>query len=60
LRYTLQGGRSDTPWSLSVWSNNVLNKRYVIGGLVTAGRLYNYNETPGFPRTVGATLSVSF
>ena len=60
LRYTLQGGRSSTPWSLSVWSNNVLDKRYVIGGLVTAGRLYNYNETPGFPRTVGATLTVSF
>lgn len=59
LRYTVQG-RGGTPWSLSVWSNNVLDKRYVVGGLVAAGRLYNYSETPGFPRTVGATLNVSF
>jgi iron complex outermembrane receptor protein len=60
LRYTLQGSRTGSPWSLVLWSNNVLNRRYVIGGLQTAGRLYNYSETPGFPRTVGATLNVSF
>jgi iron complex outermembrane receptor protein len=60
LRYTVQGRGGSAPWSLSIWSNNVLDKRYVIGGLVASGRLYNYSETPGFPRTVGATLNVSF
>ena len=59
-RYGIQGNWGGVPWGLSVWSNNILDKRYVLGGLVTAGRLYNYTETPGLPRTFGATLHVDF
>ena len=60
LRYTVQGGESSVPWSISVWSNNTFNKRYVIGGLVISSPLYNYSETPGLPRTFGVTVNVRF
>ena len=60
LRYTLQGGQGSVPWSVSVWSNNTFDKRYVIGGLVVASALYSYSETPGLPRTVGVTVNVRF
>jgi iron complex outermembrane receptor protein len=59
-RYTLRSGQGGTPWSLTLWSNNLFDKRYVVGGLGVAGRLYNYTETPGLPRTYGATINVSF
>lgn len=58
LRYTVDGKWGSTPWSVSLWSNNVTNKRYVLGGLAVAGRHYNYGETPGLPRTIGATFRV--
>jgi iron complex outermembrane receptor protein len=60
LRYALQSRHGTTPWTLSRWSNNVLDKRYVLGGLSASGRLYSYSETPGLPRTLGATLTVDF
>jgi len=60
LRYSLLSRRGNVPWTLSLWSNNALDKRYVLGGLSVAGRLYNYGETPGLPRTVGATIRFDF
>jgi iron complex outermembrane receptor protein len=60
VRYGLQGRRGNLPWTFSVWSNNVLDKRYVLGSVSSVGRLYNYSQTPGLPRTVGATFSVDF
>jgi iron complex outermembrane receptor protein len=48
------------PWAVSLWSNNVCDKRYVLGGLSVASRLYNYIATPGQPRTWGATIQVNF
>lgn len=60
-RLVLRGGDDgNSPWSLSVWANNALNKRYVLGGLGVSSALYNYGETPGWPRTYGVTVQVSF
>ena len=61
VRFILHGGDDGaSPWSLSVWSNNALGKRYVIGGLTVSSALYSYSETPGWPRTFGVTANVSF
>jgi len=61
VRLILLGGDDgDRPWSLAVWSNNALDKRYVVGGLTVSSALYSYYETPGFPRTFGVTVNVSF
>jgi iron complex outermembrane receptor protein len=57
LRASL-GSRGSTSWTVSLWSNNLCNKRYVLGGLSVAGPLYNYMATPGMPRTVGATFRI--
>jgi iron complex outermembrane receptor protein len=59
LRWTLEDGH-DSRWAISFWSNNVCDKRYVIGGLSVSGPLYNYIATPGPPRTVGATARFKF
>jgi iron complex outermembrane recepter protein len=61
VRLALRGGEDgDTPWSVAIWSNNALDKRYVVGGLTVSSALYSYFETPGFPRTFGVTANVSF
>lgn len=61
VRFILHGGDDgERPWSLAVWSNNALDKRYVIGGLALTGALYSYGESPGWPRTFGVTANVSF
>jgi iron complex outermembrane recepter protein len=61
VRYGISGDvGSDKRWNLSVWSNNVLDKHYVTGGVVVASSLYNYYLFPGLPRTYGLTLHVKF
>jgi iron complex outermembrane receptor protein len=60
LRYSIGGKWGGTPWQLSLWSNNALDRRYVIGGLTAASALYNYSEVPGLPRTFGATVHFDF
>jgi iron complex outermembrane receptor protein len=57
LRTSL-GSHGPTSWTVSLWSNNLCNKRYVLGGLSVAGPLYNYMATPGLPRTFGATVKI--
>jgi iron complex outermembrane receptor protein len=52
------GSHGSVSWTVSIWSNNLCNKRYVLGGLSVAGPLYNYMATPGTPRTIGATLRI--
>jgi iron complex outermembrane receptor protein len=59
VRWGLEGGSGHRTWGVALWSKNVLNKRYVLGGLATAGALYSYSETPGEPRTYGLTLQAS-
>jgi iron complex outermembrane receptor protein len=56
VRYSVGGKWRSTPWEVSAWSNNVLNKRYVLGGITAVGALYNYSEIPGLPRTFGVTV----
>jgi iron complex outermembrane receptor protein len=51
------GGKS---WEVSLWSNNVLDKRYVTGGVTVASSLYDYYLYPGLPRTYGLTVHVKF
>jgi iron complex outermembrane receptor protein len=58
LRYGIEGKWREHPVSLSVWSNNALDRREMMGGVVVAGRLYNYMGTPAIPRTFGVTLRV--
>jgi iron complex outermembrane recepter protein len=60
LRYTVAGKLGSSAWQLSLWSNNALDKRYVIGGLTAASSLYSYSEIPGLPRTFGATVHFDF
>jgi outer membrane receptor protein involved in Fe transport len=61
VRYGLSGDfDSDKSWTVSIWSNNVLDKHYVTGGVTVAGSLYDYYLYPGLPRTYGLTLHVKF
>lgn len=52
----LHGDRS---WRADIWSNNVLDKRYVTGGVSVSSSLYDYYLYPGLPRTYGLTLHVT-
>jgi iron complex outermembrane receptor protein len=58
LRYGVIGKWGDHPLSLSVWSNNALDRHEMMGGVVVAGRLYNYVGTPAIPRTFGVTMRI--
>jgi iron complex outermembrane recepter protein len=61
VRYGISGdldhGKS---WTVTLWSNNVFDKRYVTGGVTVASALYDYYLYPGLPRTYGATVNVKF
>ena len=61
IRYGISGdldhGKS---WTVTLWSNNVLDKRYFTGGVTVASSLYDYYLYPGLPRTYGATVNVKF
>jgi iron complex outermembrane receptor protein len=59
VRWSLEPVNASSP-RVTLWADNLLDERYVIGGLNAAGRLYYYLSTPGQPRTVGATLHVEF
>jgi len=56
VRYSVAGKWGSKPWEVSVWSNNALDRRYVIGGITSVGALYNYSEIPGLSRTFGVTV----
>lgn len=59
LHYGLGGGfDADKTWNVTLWSNNVLDKRYVTGGLTVASSLYNYALFPGLTRSYGVTVRV--
>jgi iron complex outermembrane recepter protein len=58
VRYSIAGKWRERPLTLSFWSNNALDRREMIGGVLVAGRLYHYMGTPAVPRTVGITLRV--
>jgi iron complex outermembrane receptor protein len=55
-RYGLELLRGESSFGIAFWAKNLLDKRYVLGGLATANALYSYSETPGEPRTYGVTL----
>ena len=60
VRYGLSGALGgDRTWTVSLWSNNVLDKHYVTGGLTVSSSLYDYYLYPGLPRTYGLTLRVT-
>jgi iron complex outermembrane receptor protein len=56
----LTGKLSDHEWQVALWSRNVLDKHYVIGGLSGANQFLAYSLFPGEPRAYGATLRVNF
>jgi iron complex outermembrane recepter protein len=58
VRYSIAGKWRGHPLTLSFWSTNTLDRREMIGGVLVAGRLYNYMGTPAVPRTIGITLRV--
>jgi len=56
----IAGGLSQAAWHLSLWSRNLLNKHYVIGGVTGASQFLTYTLYPGEPRSYGATVRVDF
>lgn len=59
LRLRLSGDlRGDKSWGVDIWSNNLLDKRYVTGGVTVASSLYDYYLYPGLPRTYGLSVHV--
>lgn len=59
VRVGIQGDWGSKKWDLSVWSNNVTDKRYLVGGL-TGPTFGAYSLFPGDPRFWGATARVEF
>ncbi len=59
VRLGLNADWGGNTWDVSVWANNVLDERYVIGGL-GAGQFRSYFQAPGAPRAIGATVRVEF
>jgi iron complex outermembrane receptor protein len=56
------GVRSDlgrNKWDFSLWANNALDKRYLVGGL-SGATFRAYSLFPGTPRFWGATIRVEF
>jgi iron complex outermembrane receptor protein len=62
LRAGLRGHLGRSAWDFSVWSNNVLDKHYVVGGVSGAsGPTFGaYWLVPGTPRFWGATIRLEF
>ncbi len=50
---------SKSKWDVSVWANNALDKRYLVGG-VSGPTFGAYSLFPGNPRFWGATARVEF
>ena len=62
LRAGLRGHLGTSAWDFSVWANNALDKRYVVGGVSGAsGPTFGaYWMVPGDPRFWGATIRLEF
>ena len=59
LRAGVRGDLGSNKWDVSVWANNALDKRYLVGGL--SGAMFRaYSLFPGTPRFWGATFRVEF
>jgi iron complex outermembrane receptor protein len=59
LRVGLRGDFGSKKWDVSVWANNALDKRYLVGG-VSGPTFGAYSLFPGNPRFWGATARVEF
>jgi iron complex outermembrane receptor protein len=59
LRAGVRGDLGSNKWDLSVWANNALDKRYLVGGL-SGATFRAYSLFPGTPRFWGATFRVEF
>lgn len=59
VRVGIQGDLGSKKWDLSLWANNVTDKRYFVGGL-TGPTFGAYSLFPGDPRFWGATARVAF
>jgi iron complex outermembrane receptor protein len=56
----IEGTLSQYDWQLSLWARNLLDKRYVIGGITGASQYQTYGLYPGEPRAYGASFRVDF
>ena len=59
LRLGVRGDLGRNKWDLSLWANNELDKRYLVGGL-SGSTFRAYSLFPGTPRFWGATVRVEF
>jgi iron complex outermembrane receptor protein len=59
LRLGVRGYFVSKKWDLSLWANNALDKRYLVGGL-SGATFRAYSLFPGTPRFWGATVRVEF
>jgi outer membrane receptor protein involved in Fe transport len=55
----VRGDFGSKKWDLSLWANNALDKRYLVGGL-SGATFRAYSLFPGTPRFWGATVRVEF
>ena len=62
LRAGIRGHLGTSAWDLSVWTNNALDKHYVVGGVSGASgpTLGAYWLVPGTPRFWGGTIRLEF
>jgi iron complex outermembrane receptor protein len=59
LRLGVRGDLGSNKWDVSLWADNALDKRYLVGGL--SGATFGaYSLFPGTPRFWGATVRVEF
>jgi iron complex outermembrane receptor protein len=59
LRLGMRGDLGSNKWDFSLWANNALDKRYLVGGL-SGATFRAYSLFPGTPRFWGATVRVEF
>jgi iron complex outermembrane receptor protein len=59
LRLGVRGDFGSNKWDFSLWANNALDKRYLVGGL-SGATFRAYSLFPGTPRFWGATVRVEF
>jgi iron complex outermembrane receptor protein len=59
LRLGVRGDLGPKKWDFSLWANNALDKRYLVGGL-SGATFRAYSLFPGTPRFWGATVRVEF
>jgi iron complex outermembrane receptor protein len=59
LRLGVRGDLGSNKWDFSLWANNALDKRYLVGGL-SGATFRAYSLFPGTPRFWGATVRVEF